>query len=101
MALSNSEKQQRWRERHLTRRRQVQRIAGLLLRRTWSDEHFKEIGDLLQSMMSRDAVAALRRALKPMTNAALPAEPLQEREAGGAAPDPQAMQPGRESRQPY
>jgi hypothetical protein len=73
MALSNSEKQQRWRERHLARRRQVQRIAGLLLRRKWGDEHFKELGDLLQSLLSRDDVAALRRALRPRTSAEMEA----------------------------
>jgi hypothetical protein len=83
MALSNSEKQQRWRERHLARRRQVQRIAGLLLRRAWSDEHFKELGDLLQSMMSRDAIVALRRALKPRTDAEMPAASPRESAANG------------------
>jgi hypothetical protein len=68
MALSNREKQQRWRERHIVRRREVQRIASLLLRRTWRDEHFEELGGLLQSMMNHTAIAALRRALKPRTS---------------------------------
>lgn len=40
----------------------------LLLRRTWSDAHFEELGRLLQSLMNRAAIAALRRALKPPTN---------------------------------
>ena len=68
MALSNREKQQRWRERHIERRRTVTRIASLLLRRTWSDEHFEELGGLLQSTMNRAAIVSLRRALKPPTD---------------------------------
>src|SRR5215471_12320094 len=66
MALSNAEKQKNWRERHIERRRTVQRISGLLLRRTWSDEHFETLGGLLQQ--NREAARALRRALKPRTN---------------------------------
>jgi hypothetical protein len=68
MALSNREKQQRWRERHIAKRRNVQRIASLLLRRKWDDEHFEELGGLLQSVMNRAAIAHLRTRLKPKTN---------------------------------
>jgi len=68
MALSNSEKQQRWRERHIGRRRCVARIAAILLRRSWTDEHLKELGGELQFLMNGPAIAALRRALKPPTS---------------------------------
>ena len=80
MALSNREKQQQWRERHIGKRRTVQRIAGLLLRQSWSDEHFAELGGLLTSLMGRAAIVALRRALKPLTLAESMAI-QQEREA--------------------
>ena len=73
MTLNNREKQQRWRERHIARRRTAQRIAGLLVRQTWSDEHFGELGSLLQSLMNRTEIAALRRALRPKTNAEMTA----------------------------
>lgn len=64
MPLTNAEKQQRWRERHIERRRTVQRVAGLLLRRTWSDEHFAEFGELLRSLLPTTGIATLRRALR-------------------------------------
>jgi hypothetical protein len=67
MALSNREKQQRWREHHIHRRRIVQRIASLLLRQTLQAEHFEALGALLRSLMTQAAIADLRRALKPST----------------------------------
>jgi hypothetical protein len=60
----NREAQARWRERHIGRRRTVQRIANILQRRRWDDEHFETLGDLLRSLMNREALRSLRRALR-------------------------------------
>ena len=68
MALSNAEKQQRWRERHISRRRTVQHLASLLLRRAWSEEHIDELGQLLRSLIPSWYIADLRRALKTPTD---------------------------------
>jgi len=68
MALDNREKQQRWRERHILRRRTVQRIASLLLRQRLEDPHFEELGNLLRLLIPSQSIAALRRALKPPTD---------------------------------
>jgi len=38
MVLSNAEKQARWRERHIARRRDAQRIVNLLVRKHLTDE---------------------------------------------------------------
>jgi hypothetical protein len=46
----------------------VQRIASILLRRTWREEHLETLGGLLQGMMNREAVRLLRRALRPRTD---------------------------------
>jgi hypothetical protein len=54
------------------RRRTVQRISSILLRQTWSDEHLKTLGNLLQGIMNRAAVRALRRALRAPTNEETP-----------------------------
>jgi hypothetical protein len=66
MALSNREKQQRWRERHIAQRRSAQRVASLLMRRRWENEHFKELAGELRAIMNTAAIVALRRALKPI-----------------------------------
>jgi hypothetical protein len=44
--------------------RTVQRIANILQRRRWDDEHFETLGDLLRSLMNREALRSLRRALR-------------------------------------
>ena len=69
------EKQKNWRERHIERRRTVQRITSLLLRQTWSDAHLETLGGLLQQIMNREAARALRRALKPPSNEEMAAAP--------------------------
>jgi hypothetical protein len=43
-------------------------IASILLRQRWDDEHFDQLGSLLQGMMNREAIRHLRRALKPRTD---------------------------------
>jgi hypothetical protein len=67
--------QEAWRERHIERRRTVQRITSLLLRQTWSDAHLETLGGLLQQIMNREAARALRRALKPPSNEEMAAAP--------------------------
>jgi hypothetical protein len=67
LPLTNTEKQARWREKHVIKRHGVQRIASILLRGSWDDEHFETLGALLRSMMNREAIRALRRALKEPT----------------------------------
>jgi hypothetical protein len=65
MALTNKA---RWRERHLVRRRDAQRVANLLTRKNWPDGHVEEIAAALQGFFSTAGIAQLRRALKPKTS---------------------------------
>jgi hypothetical protein len=68
MALTNAEKQARWREKHIGRRRDADRVATLLVRTNWPDGHVEEIAGALRAFFNTEAeIAALRRALKPMT----------------------------------
>jgi len=67
MALSNAEKQRRWRERHIKRRRDALRVASLLMRRNWPDGHVEAIARQLWVFFNADGIARLRRALKPIT----------------------------------
>jgi hypothetical protein len=67
MALSNSEKQARWRERHIVKRRKAQRIFNLLVRNDLTQDHIDEIARLLRMMLNTRGIADLRRALKPIT----------------------------------
>jgi hypothetical protein len=65
MALSNAEKQARWRERHAIKRYAVQRISNAILH--WTDNSIAELADALTSVLNTSGIAALRRALKPTT----------------------------------
>jgi hypothetical protein len=67
MPLSNAEKQARWREKHIASRRGALRIATLLMRRNWPEGHVEEIAAELKRFLSTAGVAALRRALKPVS----------------------------------
>jgi len=64
----NREAQARWRERHIYKRRMVQRIGNILLRKTLADEHYNELADAMRAFMPTSAIAKLRRALKPITD---------------------------------
>jgi len=65
--LTNAEKQARWRERHIERRRTAQRVTNLLIRQKWPDGQIEELAGLLRSFLTAVGVANLRRALKPIT----------------------------------
>jgi hypothetical protein len=69
----NREAQARYRERHLGKRRAVQRVANILMRKTWTGKHFDELGVLLRSIMNRPALRALRRQLREPTDAEMDA----------------------------
>jgi hypothetical protein len=68
MALSNAEKQARWRERHIEERRNAQRIVNLLVRKDRPDDRTREVASLLHLFFNTGGIAALRRALKPKTD---------------------------------
>jgi hypothetical protein len=67
MALSNAEKQARWRERHIKRRRDAQHVANLLTRRHWPDGDVEEIASALRVLLTSTGIAALRKALRNPT----------------------------------
>jgi hypothetical protein len=67
MALTNAEKQARWRERHAMKRYAVQRISKAILRRQSSDDTIPELASALRSVLNMAGIVALRRALKPTT----------------------------------
>jgi hypothetical protein len=67
MALTNAEKQARWRERHAMKRYAVQRISKAILRRQWNDGTIAELASALRQVLTTSGIAALRRALKPET----------------------------------
>jgi hypothetical protein len=60
----NREAQARYRERYIGKRRTVQRVANILMRKTWTVKHFDELGVLLRAIMNREALRALRRKLR-------------------------------------
>ena len=65
MTLTNAEKQARWREKHIQRRREADRVATLLVRTKWPSGHVEEIAASLRPFFTTAGIAALRRALKP------------------------------------
>ena len=65
MTLTNAEKQARWREKHIQRRRDADRVATLLVRAKWPSGHVEEIAASLRPFFTTAGIAALRRALKP------------------------------------
>jgi len=64
MALTNAEKQARWRERHIGKRRSAQRVANILVRQKWPDETVKELAVLLGQFLTRHGARTLRQELR-------------------------------------
>jgi hypothetical protein len=69
MALTNAEKQARWRERHIMKRRDAQRIVNLLVRKHLTGAHIKEVAVLLNLFFNREGVRTLRRELRRLREA--------------------------------
>jgi len=67
MALSNAEKQARWREKHAANRDVVRRVTAILLRQTLSEADVTKLGHILRSVLNSHGVRWLRKALKPTT----------------------------------
>jgi hypothetical protein len=63
MALTVAERQARWRERHIRKRREAQRIVNLLARKSLTDEVIREIAAILNQFLNREGVRTLRREL--------------------------------------
>jgi hypothetical protein len=64
MALSNAEKQARWRERHAYKRRKAQRLANLLMGKNHSDDRVAEMAAVLNSLLSGESLRILRWELR-------------------------------------
>jgi hypothetical protein len=64
MALTNAEKQKRWRARHIRERRNARRVANLLVKKRLSEEDIDEIAAVLRQFLAREGVRRLRQALK-------------------------------------
>jgi hypothetical protein len=65
MALSNAERQARWREKHIRRRRAAQRVANLLVQRR---VNIRDVGGLLRFLLgTQKNLDLLRRELKRTT----------------------------------
>ena len=64
MALTNAERQLRWRERHIRKRRNASRLANLLMRVNFSDAQITEIAFILNGFFNRGAMRMLRRELR-------------------------------------
>lgn len=67
MALTNAEKQARWREKHIVHRRTAQRFVNLLVRQNQTDEHIVEMADLLATFFNREGIRTLRRRLREVS----------------------------------
>jgi hypothetical protein len=72
MVLTNAEKQARWRERHIGKRRDTQRIVNLLVLKHLTDDHVQDIADLLVMFLNRQRVRILRRRLQEQTETPTP-----------------------------
>jgi len=68
MVLTNAQRQARWRERHIRKRRAAQRVVHLLLRKYRTDVHIDEIAGLLHAFFNRDDAHKLRRRLRELTD---------------------------------
>jgi hypothetical protein len=75
MALTNAERQARWRERHIMKRRDAQRIVNLLMRKHRTDDHIGEIAVLLSLFLNRQGGRTLRRRLRQLTESRFPDPP--------------------------
>ena len=58
MALTNAEKQARWRERHAMKRYAVQRISKAILRLQWSDDTIPELASALRSVLNTAGIGS-------------------------------------------
>jgi hypothetical protein len=67
MVLTNAEKQARWRERHISKRRAAQRIVNLLVLKHLTDDQVDDVADLLFTFLNRQGVRALRQRLRELT----------------------------------
>jgi hypothetical protein len=65
----NREKQARWRERHIEKRRRAQQIVNILVRKTLTDDHVGEVAALLNTFFNRHGVRVLRRRLRELSEA--------------------------------
>jgi hypothetical protein len=72
MVLTNAEKQARWRERHISKRRAAQRIVNLLVLKHLTDDQVEDIADLLVTFLNRQGVRTLRRRLREQTEMPTP-----------------------------
>jgi hypothetical protein len=72
MVLTNAEKQARWRERHIGKRRAAQRIVNLLVLKHLTDDQVEDIADLLFTFLNRQGVRTLRRRLRELTETPTP-----------------------------
>jgi hypothetical protein len=64
MPLTNAQKQARWRERHIARRRLAARVSNLLLRKSGSDDQIAEIAGLLRQFFNREGLRRLCRKIR-------------------------------------
>jgi hypothetical protein len=64
MALTNAQRQARYRERHIKNRRDAQRVANLLMLKQMTDEHVKAVAVLLTNFFNRAGIRTLRRELQ-------------------------------------
>jgi hypothetical protein len=64
MVLTNAEKQARWRAAHAERRRNVQRIATILMRRRRTNKHISELAQRILMIIKLRSGKALQRELE-------------------------------------
>jgi hypothetical protein len=76
MPLTNAEKQARYREKHILKRRMAQRIVNLLVLKHWTDEHIKEVAHLLAQFFYREEARMLRRELGRLTETRPPSQAI-------------------------
>jgi hypothetical protein len=77
MALSNAEKQARWRERNIEKRRRAHRIVNLLMRKQLTDEHVAAVAGLLAGFFNQAGIRTLRRELQPRADPRVKAKEME------------------------
>ena len=65
----NREAQARWRERHIMKRREAQRIVNILVRKHLTDDDIKRVAVLLNQFLNREGSRTLRRCLRVLAEA--------------------------------
>jgi hypothetical protein len=68
MPLTSAEKQRRYREKHIKKRRDAQRIVNLLLRKQLTEEHVGQVAGLLSLFFNRHGIRTLRRELQRISD---------------------------------